>query len=234
MTDPKQPNNAPAPEAPHPEKDDLHAAIDLIKTHGKTAGIALGAALIVILGFQVYRQLQKNKVRASMKMLNAARNTQNAARSAEQLQSLVSQFPETPAAPVALLEIATQNYHAGNFELSMMKYAEFKEKYPEHPGAVIADLGRAYCLEALLRLEEAYQAYEAFIREQEDSPYDTLAVFGKARVVEQVGRLREAKNIYEEFIAAHEDSAWVPQAEVAIQDLDRKIRAIERDIADES
>lgn len=211
--------NTEPPKDAEQEPDELQKLIGLAKAYGREASIVVGVVLVIILGSAVVRQMKQNKLDTSMQLMTTAQ-------SVEQLQSIVTQFPDTPAAPLALLEVASMNFHQRNYELALMKYNEFIQTYPEHEGLKAAHLGKGYCLEALLRPEEALRTYDEFLTLYDEAALAPMAQFGKARVLEQMGRLNEARQIYEEYIAAHTEGVWTPQAEMALEHLDRKIRAL--------
>ncbi|MBP7830006.1 MAG: tetratricopeptide repeat protein [Kiritimatiellae bacterium] len=207
----------PGAEAPAPqtEADRLRS---LWKEYGQPALIGLALAAAFLLGFGAYRAYRQNNVLKAAQLLARAG-------SVEQLQQVVSQYPSTPSAPLAMLTLAARQFDGGQIELAQYSYAQFEQKFPKHPMKTAAELGRAQCLEAMGSLEQAEQAYDAFVAAHPDDYLAPLAKLGKARALAQGNRLEDARAAYEDFIAAHPESGWLPMAENALEQVNRQIRA---------
>jgi len=190
----------------------------LWREYGQPALIGLGLALAFLLGFGAYRAYRQNSVMKAGQLLARAGTI-------EQLQQVISQYPSTPSAPLALLTMAARQYDAGQFELAQYTFAQFEQKYAAHPMKSAAEMGRAQCLEAMGQLEQAEQAYEAFAVARPDDYLVPLARLGKARVLAQANRLEDARSAYEDFIAGNPESGWIPMAENALDQINRQIRA---------
>lgn len=202
-------------EAPQTDVDKLRS---VWREYGQPALIGLGLAAAFLLGFGAYRSYRQNNVMKAAQLLARAG-------SVEQLQQVVSQYPSTPAAPMAMLTLAARQFDGGQFELAQYTYDQFGKKYAKHPMKSAAELGRAQCLEAMGQLEQAEQAFDAFIAAYPDDYLVPLARLSKARVLAQANRLEDARAAYEEFIAANPESGWLPQAENALDQINRQIRA---------
>ncbi|MBU1694929.1 MAG: tetratricopeptide repeat protein [Verrucomicrobia bacterium] len=207
----------PGAEAPPPQTDvdKLHS---LWREYGQPILIGLGLAAAFLLGFGAYRTYRQNSVLKAGQLLARAGTI-------EQLQQVVSQYPSTPSAPLAVLTMAARQYDAGQFEMAQYTYTQFEQKYPKHPMKTAAELGRAQCLEAAGNLDQAQQAFEAFVASRPDDYLVPLAQLGKARVLAQADRLEDARTAYEDFIAANPESGWIPMAENALEQVNRLIRA---------
>ncbi|HOW96795.1 MAG TPA: tetratricopeptide repeat protein [Kiritimatiellia bacterium] len=206
------PSAAPAPRT---DTDRLRA---LWREYGQPALIGLGLAAAFLLGFGAYRSYRQNNVVKAAQLLARAG-------SVEQLQQVVSQYPSTPAAPMAMLTLAARQFDGGQFELAQYTYAQFEQKYAKHPMKSAAELGRAQCLEAMGQMDQAEQAFDAFVAAHPDDYLVPLARLNKARVLAQANKLEEARAAYEDFIAANPESGWLPQAENALDQINRQIRA---------
>jgi predicted negative regulator of RcsB-dependent stress response len=200
---------------PHADVDKLHS---LWREYGQPTLVGLGLAAAFLLGFGAYRAYRQNNVLKAGQLLARAGTI-------EQLQQVVSQYPSTPSAPLAMLTLAARQYDAGQFEMAQYTYTQFEQKYPKHPMKTAAELGRAQCLEAAGNLDQAQQAFEAFVAARPDDYLAALARLGKARVLAQANRLEEARTAYEDFIAANPESGWIPMAENALEQVNRQIRA---------
>lgn len=200
------------------EPDEIQRLKNFIKEYGQAMIIAVGLIIAVILGgiaFKNYRET--SALRASQLLMNA--------RSADDLQQVLTQYPNAPITPLALLALAARRFDEGQFEMARSTFAQLKEKYPTHPLALVADLGRAQCLEAERQLEQALQAFAAFATEHPDHFLSPMARLGKARCLHQLGRYDEARAEYEDFIAANPDSDWATIAESAILFVEKDKRA---------
>jgi predicted negative regulator of RcsB-dependent stress response len=201
-----------------PEPDEIQRLKDFLKEYGQALVIGIGLVIAAILGgiaFKNYRET--SALRASQLLMNA--------RSAEEIQQVISQYPNAPVMPLALLALASHRYDEGQYEMARNTFAQLKEKFPKHPMAVVADLGRAQCLEAEGQLEAALQIFGTFSADHPKHFLTPLARFGKARCLHQLGRYDEARAEYEEFVAAYPDSEWSTVAESAILFVEKDKRA---------
>ncbi len=215
MSGPEPSNQSPAPEY-HPI-----ALADVLGFLNKNYMVlAVGAAIIVLVaaGLTTYgMQQRRNAERASQMLL--------ASQSAKQWEELLSQYPDSKVAPVALMALASSQYSAGAYDLAAATYGRFLEKYPRHMMALAAELGKIQCQEGRGEIEAAFNGYAQFVVTHPDNFLTPQALFGKARCLQLMRRYPEAKAIYEDFIAANPKSEWVPQAEFALRFLEREIHA---------
>lgn len=202
-------------ETPKTEKQRLLA---LFREHIQPVLIGLGIALALLLAYGAYKNYKQSiSMRASQMLMSA--------RSLEQLQQVISQYPSTPSTPIAMLTLASEYFQLGQYDLAQFTYAQFKQKFPKHPMAATADIGKAQCLEASGQLDQALAAFEAFALANPGHFLTTLAIFGKGRCLTQMGRYTEAKMIYEDYIAANPNSGWGPLADSAMLFVDKELRA---------
>lgn len=191
---------------------------ELWREYGQSVLLGVGLAVAFLVGFAVYRTYRQNSI------LKAAQALARAG-SVEQLQQVVSQYPSTPSAPLAMLTMAARQFDQGQYEMAQYTYAQFLERYPDHLMKEAAELGRAQCLEAMGDGSRALEAFEAFIASRPLHFLVPLARLGRGRVLVQEGRLEEARTAYEEFLVQHPDSGWAPVAENALDYVKRRIRA---------
>ena len=205
-----------APEdTPQTEKQQLLA---IFREHVQPVLIGLAIALALILGYGAYKNYkQSTSMRASQMLMSS--------KSPEQLQQVISQYPSTPSAPIAMLTLASEYFRSGQYDLAQFSYAQFQQKFPNHPMAAAGELGKAQCLEASGQLDQALSMYEAFASANPGHFLTASAIFGKGRCLTQMGRYTEAKAVYEDYIAANPDSGWVPLADSAMLFVDKELRA---------
>jgi len=209
-----EPGQAPE-DTPKTEKRQQMA---LFREHVQPVLIGLGIALAILLAYGAYKNYkQSTSMRASQMLLSA--------RSPEQLQQVISQYPSTPSAPIAMLTLASEYFQSGQYDLAQFTYAQFQQKFPKHPMAAAADIGKAQCSEASGQLDQALTAFEAFALSHPGHFLYASAIFGKGRCLTQMGRYTEAKAVYEDYIAANPNSGWSPLADSAMLFVDKELRA---------
>jgi len=201
-------------------REEVEAIHAFMKDYGQTAIIILGVALALVLGFGAYRNYKKSTAMRASRMLMGAKTP-------EQLQQIITEYPSTPTAPLALLALGARYYDSGQYDLARFAYAQFEQKYPEHLMVDVAEFGKAQCLEAEGQLDEAMEAFEAFQSAHPTHYLAPLAIFGKGRCLTQLGRFSEARVEYEDFIAEHPQSGWVPLAESSLLFVDKGARSMQ-------
>jgi tetratricopeptide (TPR) repeat protein len=202
-------------ETPTTEKQQLHA---LFREYVQPILIGGGIVLALLLTHGMYKNYRQSaSLRASQMLLNA--------RSPEQLQQIIHQYPSTPSAPMAMLALAAAYFHLGQYDLAQATYTQFQQKFPKHPMAAAADIGKAQCLEASGQIDQAFAAFDAFASTNSGHFLSVLAIFGKGRCLTQLGRYAEAKTVYEDYMVANPNSGWLPLADSATLFADRELRA---------
>lgn len=195
------------PAGPDSERiEELDQLKKAVTEHGVRILVGISIGLLIAGSVSFYRINKRSKMETASKLLGAAK-------SAQDLEAVISRYPESPSAPLALLKIAKLYYNNESFDVAIQKYSEFKEKYPEHQMVLSADMGIAHCNEAKGFTERALWAYTSFLNEHPRHFLASQAILGKARCLELLGRPGEAKEIYEEFIARTPESEWAPLVE---------------------
>ena len=170
--------------------------------------------VVVLVGLMLYRSHKANEEAISNRMLGEARNVQA-------LTAIRAQYPGTPAATLALLQIAKAQYDSGDYLAAMTSYSGFLSDNSKHPMAPVAEVGKIHCTEAMGQAAEAMAAYKAFGEKYPDSFVAPLAALGRARCLAQLGRLDEARAAYEDFLAAHPKTPWKGEIEDALKTIER-------------
>ncbi|MEM7396950.1 MAG: tetratricopeptide repeat protein, partial [Verrucomicrobiota bacterium] len=137
--------------------------------------IALGATLAVVLSASImgYKSY-KEGLRATASDLLAKASTP------DKLQEIVDGYPESPSAPVAVLALASDNYHEAKYDDALKYYDQLIAQYPNSMMLPSALLGRAYCYEAMGNFQKGIEEYEAFGNKTPDHYLSTMATFGQA------------------------------------------------------
>jgi tetratricopeptide (TPR) repeat protein len=208
-----------APEAPAPASHDAAILTDDKKAQMKDWGIKGGVIIVVLLAVLLYRAHKQSSNEQASRMLGEARNMQA-------LQAVITQYPSTPAARLALLQTAKAHYDSGDFMTASSLYQDFITKYPKHPLVATAELGKIECSEAMGKLPEALAAYSAFAASHAGTYLVPMALLGKGRCLEQSARYDEARAVYEDFLAANPKSPWKKDVEECLRHLDRETRKV--------
>jgi len=193
------------------------AILDFLRGQGPALYIAIAALFIaVFIGvFYVIKTTRDNQQAA--RLLSAAQT-------AKQFEEITALYPKSPSAPVAQLALASAQFSAGDYGGASSRYAEFAAKYPKYPMLPAAELGQVMCSEASGEIDKALMGFNSFIARYPGHFLVPQAIFGKARCLQLAGKYAEAKSVYEDFVAANPESKWRPQAESALQALNRRIR----------
>ncbi len=201
------------------ELDEVPEVLEFLKENGTSILIGAIVAAAVFLGWSTYRNVQNSKA-------NTAANRLFSAQSAEGVQQIITEFPNTPSAPLAQLLLASQAFDQGQYEVAQNLFAQFIERYPQHELSDTATLGISQCLEASGRYAEAFDAYSSFIAAHPSDYLLPSATFGAARSLEFLGRFDEAEKLYETFIEGRpEDDNWRARAQSSLELLKRDNRA---------
>ena len=197
-------------ETPHAGPiDDVQKFANFWKTQGLRIAVYIAVLLIVVIGFAWFKGHKRAGVVRASEMLGAAQ-------SAQDLQAILSQYPDSPSAKVAMLMLGKAYYDAGSFQLAEATYSDFLQRFPNHPMGSVATLGRIHVQDGAGQTEQAIAGYKAFIKGNSDHYLVGDAVLGLARCITLQGRTGEARVIYEDFLAAHPESGFVADVEAAL------------------
>ncbi len=185
--------------------------------------VVVGLALLIIIGLVLaayLNQQRRNSIIASQ-MLGVAHST-------AQLEKLLTQYPSAPAAPIAMLALASSQFAAQAYDEASLSYERFIQQYPQHPLLMAAELGQAMCEEAQGGSQQALLSFDLFIAKHPDSFLTPQATLGKARCLQTLELFEEAQAVYQDFIAAHSNSAWNEQMETALRQLQHTKRSAQQ------
>jgi tetratricopeptide (TPR) repeat protein len=201
-----------------------HDALEYIKHNIQVVSIAGGLTILVAVIFVAYIAQQRRSVETASRMLGVAQ-------SSKQLEELLAQYPSSPAAPIAMLALASEQFKAAAYDQAVMLYVRFLRQYPKHPMAAAAELGKVMCFEARGESDHALTGFNMFIQAHPGSFLLPQAQMGRARCLQQLNRVAEAKAVYEDFIAANPESDWKPQMEMALDFIERDTRGAQNNVA---
>lgn len=194
-----------------------HAVLLFLKQQSISLYLGMAGLALVALVFVFYTMKTSRDNDQASRILGVARTSQ-------QFEELIRQYPKSPSGPVAVLALASSYFSAGAYDAALERYNEFTVRYPAHPILPAAELGKVMCAEAKGEMGQALIGFNAFLQVYPDHFLTPQALFGKARCLQATGKLAEARIIYENFIAAHPENKWRANAESALQSIDRQMR----------
>lgn len=200
------------------EQDHVTEVMDFLRENGVALVVGVLVAVVGFVGYSMWKSSQVAKVDAASSLLANAMTP-------PQFEEILANYPDTPAAPMARLSLASAYYDQGQYEMARDAFAQFASAHPAHLMAPNAALGVAQSLEALARYDEALAAYDSFLAANNGHYLVSSATFGKARVLEAKQDYAAAKSLYEEFIAANPDSEWIGRAETGLDFVKKQERA---------
>ena len=196
--------------------DELQILLDFFRQHGNILAYGVSLILILLIVFMGYRNYRASQSHQSWEKLWSAK-------SAQDFEIVLEDYPSSPAAPVALLKAAKAYFDAQKYSLSIKKYDAFLTKCPQHRFAHIATMGKFHCQEALGRVNEALKGFTAFAAQNPDHYLTPKATLGRARCLGHMERNDEARAAYEEIISARPDSGWSMRAKESLKLLGRRV-----------
>lgn len=204
-------------------------ASEFLRKYLPTMLVSAGLAIALALGFGAWQNHKQGQLERAERLLSGQPMPEEhfgPGVTLPRLQMVVDRYPDTPAAPLALLALAAQFYSSGQYEPARTAYLKFEQLYPQHVFAPAAELGRAQCAEAAFMVDAALASYEKFIASHPDYYLTPQAIFGKARCLEARGMFDNARIVYEDFLAQHPQNPWESQVKSTLQILDMKKRAL--------
>lgn len=195
------------------EQHEVKQVLDFIKQYGQMIGIGLLAAAVAVLASKGCSHHKTQKMIEAEELLLQAQVPQ-------QLETIVEDYKSTPAAPVALLDLAKTHFNNGDTFQARAQYERFLKEFKTHEMAPVAEFGLACCTEADGDFNGAAERFAALVQEQNGHYLQPIAILGLARSLEQANRPDEARIVLADFIAENATSPWASQAENALQQLE--------------
>lgn len=200
------------------EQYEVPEVMDFLKENGIAIVVGVLVAVAGFVGYSIWKNAKSAKLDAASALLTTSQTI-------PQFQEIIANYPETPAAPLAMLSLAAAQYDQAQYDLALSTFEQFAAQHAAHDMLPVARLGIAQSKEALARYDEALAAYDDFLKTFPESYMAPNATFGKARVLEATGKFEEAKAVYEAFIAANPDSPWTGRAETGLRFAGKEERA---------
>jgi TolA-binding protein len=202
------------------EQAEVPEVLDFLQKHGITIVVSVALAVMAYVGYSVWTNVQDAQEAEAMNLLMSAR-------SPEQLASIVEDYPESDAAPVALFSQASGRFDEGAYPTARDLFQRFADQYPAHHLAPNALLAMAQCDEALGLFDKALSGFEAFEQANPDHYLAPMARFGRGRCLEQLGRYDDAIAVFEAYLEENPDGLWSDRADTSIKFVEMSRRAAE-------
>lgn len=180
--------------------------------------IALIALLLVLVCGGTWWVVQQKAVEEKAFTLFAAVKTP------EDKQALITAYPKSKAAALALIELAQKEVESKNFEAALAHYRTFLKNFPQHTFTESVNLAVAITLESAGKFAEAQTAYSAIISARPEHAFTGAASIGLARTYLQENKLLAARQALSDFISAHEDSSSTNEAREMLNSLPPAIK----------
>ena len=197
--------------------EEFESLKQILQRYGMPALIGTGLAIVALFVFNFLGDRKSGAERDAMLMMSAASGPSD-------LEAIVSDFPKSSTAPLALLQLASFHYNNASYTLAQEKYDTFLSTYPDHEFTPAAELGRVHCLEALGNRDIALAGFRAFNEKHPNHFLTPQVVMGEGRTLEQLGRFEEAKIVYEDYLGAKPDDRWADPFEAVLAKVTLKIK----------
>lgn len=205
---------APTPQVSAPVDPHMEELKDLAFRYGRATMLAVAVFLVVgVPIFMVRNHRDSAKSKASALLSSAAQPGD--------LANIVKDYPDTPAAPVALLHLARTQYDQQDYAKAQSSYEDFLSRFATHELAPVAKLGKAHCLEGKGMTEEALKSFETFLSSNKGHFLTPQALMAKARCLYHLKKEKEAQIVIEDFLVANPKSPWKPHAEEMLEEFKR-------------
>lgn len=194
------------------ETNEVLEVLGFMKRYGKMIGAGLIAAAIMAIlssGYSHYKAKQQTK----------AGKLFTEAKSAQQLEEIVTKYGATPSAPVALLKLAKDHFNDGEVAQAREQYNRFLKKYSQSELRPIAEMGLAYCQEADGDFNGAAEQFSALNAKYKTSYLHPQLVLNIARCKKLAGSVDDARVMLEDFLISAKGTRWTESAETALQEL---------------
>ena len=183
--------------------------------------LILGALILVVLGLAgsaVYGSVQARRLAAASTALGTAKTP-------EEFQKVIADYPGTPAGADAWLLLARAQREKGDDQAAEATLRTFADKFPTNPLAGGALLALANELQARGDRDGALGLFQQTADRYPKSYSAPLALFGKAELLRITGKTDDAKRTYENLIATFPNGIAAQQAQMALRFLHAPVTA---------
>ena len=143
----------------------------------------------------------------------------NQARSRDQLQAVYEEYPDTPSAPLALIQLGAVQYDGNEYVQALESYQLFLKSYRAHRLADFARMGIAYCRESEGKWDAAIQEYRNIENAYPNSSLAAEAALNIGRCQARQGQIQIALISYRDVLERFPQSMYAALAREELVDL---------------
>lgn len=189
------------------EKKESDIALDIqvwLEKNKSRLGIGLIAAMVIgVIVTAVDKQALKKEKEAftALAVVGSqfdAEGQRIDPKSADYLKVL-SDYPDSKAAPNALILLAGKLYEEGDFQGASVRFQEYLANHPGGEHVAIARLGKAACMDAKGETEQAKLEYKKVATDFPNNAAKDQSLLALASLHELENQPEEAKKVYEEM-----------------------------------
>ena len=162
-------------------------------------------ALLAVAGYGGYRFYSERRA-------DAAANLLASAKSAIEIQKVITDYPSTPAGGSAYLLLADAQKNEKKFSEANATLQTFLDKYPKHELAGTARLAMAGNLEALGKKDEALTTYQRSAASEPRAFTAPVALFSQIHLLKEKNQIDEARRVCETILTQHRESRFAAEA----------------------
>ncbi len=175
----------------------------------QAAAVLAVAALVV--SFYLWKKGQKEVAAGE------ALSDISGANAAADYLKLAEEYPNTAAAPHAVLLAAGDLFDNGKYPEAQAQYERLTRDYPDSTLRVAATLGVAACLDAQGKIADAITRYNDFVKRYPSDGATSQARAALGRLYEAQGKPEQALQIYQELARAEANTSFGMEAAMRSQ-----------------
>jgi outer membrane protein assembly factor BamD (BamD/ComL family) len=141
------------------------------------------------------------------------------AQTPEDWEAIIKAYPQSPAAALALIDLAQKERATGTISSAIVHYQSFLKKFSRHPAAPSVELALAVSLENAGKTAEAQTAYNKIISAKPPHAFVGAASIGLARIYLQENKLLAARQTLSDFISSNEEKGATNEAREMLNSL---------------
>ncbi len=166
---------------------------------------ALVVALLASAGFAGYRFYSIHRDGSAAESLAMAKT-------AEEFQKIIKEFPSTPAGASAYLLLAGEQRSKKKFAEANATLEQFAAKFPRHELAATAWMAIAANLESLGKKDEALTTYQRLVANYPKDFNVPMAMISQVHLLVEKNKTEEARRICENIMTQYRESPVASEA----------------------
>ncbi len=163
-------------------------------------------ALVAVAGYGGYRLYSDRQANAAATMLASAKT-------ADDFQKVISNYPTAPAGGSAYLLLADAQRNEKKFAEANATLQTFLDRFPKHELAGTARLAMAGNLEGMGKKDDALTAYQRLVSGDPHGYTAPIALFSQIHLLKEKKQIDEARRVCETIKSQYPQSRLVADAE---------------------